>query len=228
MRGRFSRYSHYTPHFTVMATVLLAVMLSSAYAQPLEVTARFSPWPPEGWPEGAQGEVRAEAIVEEGEGEDSAYETVFRFPISEDGQVTYRFPERLPRRARRLYAPVRLENYVSCEGITSVMSPPDATIVVLRLNIYADEVWWGYVSIGVTETDLFSIDIKQVFGIAYARSPFTLNASGRCEDTGILDVTALDMREGPNILQVEDDGETSLLHTVEALNLPQEAVGFGE
>ena len=68
-----------------LVILILFLLSSGALAQDVAFTTRLTPWPPEGWSEGAKGEVHA-ATVTANEG----LVTIFIFPIGERGEVTYR------------------------------------------------------------------------------------------------------------------------------------------
>ena len=96
-------------HFVL--PLLLFLFSSSALSQDLAFTTRLSPWPPEGWPEGAQGEVRLGAATPE-----LRLVTFLSFPVSETGEVTYRLPEALPEGAEALYRPASVDLFAYCPG----------------------------------------------------------------------------------------------------------------
>ena len=55
----FSRVVTVNPRRLVSLVILVLFLLpSGALAQDLSFATRLAPWPPEGWPEGARGEVR--------------------------------------------------------------------------------------------------------------------------------------------------------------------------
>ena len=113
-------------------------LCASASAQ-LELTTRLTPWPPAGWPEGVQGEVRAVTVedITLEEFEPADLQSVFSFPVSETGEVTYRLPEALPRRARRFYQEVSLDDLQLCPEVAPSLSPPGAQMVLLNFALYS-------------------------------------------------------------------------------------------
>ena len=65
-------------HFIYL--LIIFSLLQSVSAQSLDVATRLIPWPPPGWPEGAQGEVK---LVTQAEGEK---DIGIAFPIGEAGR----------------------------------------------------------------------------------------------------------------------------------------------
>ena len=112
-------------------------LLSGALAQDLAFTTRLSPWPPEGWPEGAQGEVRLGTATPE-----LRLVTFLSFPVSETGEVTYRLPETLPEGAEALYRPASVDLFAYCPGVNPVISPPEAEVVYLNFFLFVDGEPW--------------------------------------------------------------------------------------
>lgn len=212
-------------HLICLLTIF--ALLQSVSAQSLDTTTRLTPWPPPGWPEGAQGEVRL-VLYEEERSEEG--DTGIAFPVGEAGEVTYRFPENLPRRANRLYAPINLgEGWTLCEGVSANLSPPDVEVVPLLFDLYADGEAWGFVKLAREQGDVLA---EILINITYARAPLRLGGGGACAATleAIYDV---DLQEGPNLIVVAYDfvaaGTTTMTMTTrETLELPSVPVGFEE
>ena len=221
--------------YSVRLLLILALMLltSSYAAAQLDLTTRLTPWPPEGWPEGARGEVRAVTVenltVEDFDPED--LQSVFSFPVSETGEVTYRFPEELPRNARRSYQEAALDDFQLCPEVAPALSPPGVQLVLLNFALYADGELWGLLDLSTQSGDLFSFELRSFAGLLYAREPFRVGGSGFCPGEGVDVQTDLDLEAGLNLLEVSGSanlgGGALLLTTAEALDLPQTPIGIG-
>ena len=205
-------------------------LCASASAQ-LELTTRLTPWSPQGWPEGTQGEVHV-VTVENAAAEDAEdLQTIFSFPVSETGEVTYRFPEELPRNARRFYYPVSLNAFQLCPEVSPTLSPPEAEMALLYLYLYADGELWGVLDLSAEGGDLFSLDLRSFLGFVYAREPFRVTGSGYCPIDERQVEIALDLQAGLNLLEISASGSlmggiTTRLTTTETLDLPQTPIGI--
>ena len=191
----------------ILAFCLCNVFLA-ALGQPLDVATRLTPWPPEGWPEGAQGEVRLSARGDDGE----SLETGIVFPIDEAGEVTYRIPESLPRRANSLFGPVELEEFSLCPEVSPTLSPPDAEMVFLGFEIYADGELWGVVDMSAQREETSGYSGESLVALIYARAPLRIGGGGVCPPTdtasGFTEITYdLTLQEGPNVAVIAFEAE---------------------
>ena len=213
--------------------ILFLFLLSPLASAQLELTTRLTPWPPEGWPAGAEGEVHAVAVADvtvEDYSEENLT-TVFTFPVSETGEVTYRLPEELPRRARRFYQEASLDDFQLCPEVAPALSPPGARMVLLELALYADGQFWGIVDLTAEQGGLFDYELRTLLGLLYAPEPFRVAGSGFCAGEGSQVTTDLDLQAGLNLLEVSGSaslaGGEMLLTTTETLDLPQTPIGIG-
>ena len=201
--------------------------------QSLDITTRLSPWPPPGWPEGAQGEVR---LVAQAEGENNDIGIVF--PIGEAGEVTYRFPETLPRRANSFYAPFDLAEFTVCPEASPTLSPPDVEVATLVFELYADGEVWGTVDMTLDQEGLFSYSGEMLLAIFYARAPVRLGGGGVCPGVEVTDTPSevvydLNLQEGPNVAVMAYEASLSdtmsmMLTTRESLELPGTPVRYSQ
>ena len=222
-RGLFTPGSPRPLLFGVVSSsfIFLFLVLSCALAQDLAFVTRLAPWPPEGWPEGAQGEVRLGAPTPE-----NRLVTFLSFPVSDTGEVTYRLPETLPEGAEALYRPASVDLFTYCPGVNSVISPPEAELVYLTFFLFADGEPWGSLDIGSKVDTSASLRLRLFWGLLYAKEPLAVASSGQCADSvGAQIETALTFEPGLNL--VEMDAVTTLeatnitLVTVDVLDLPQ-------
>ena len=216
--------------YVTLCFILLS-LCASASAQ-LELTTRLTPWPPEGWPSGAEGEVHAVAVADV-TAEDYSEEnltTVFSFPVSETGEVTYRLPKELPRNARRFYQEASLDDFQRCPEVAPSLSPPGARMVLLKLALYADGQFWGVVNLTAEQGGLFDYELRTLLGLLYAPEPFRVTGSGFCAGEGSQVMTELDLQAGLNLLEVSGAaslvGGEMLLTTTGTLDLPQTPIGI--
>ena len=212
--------------------VFLLTLLPLAAAQ-LDLSTRLTPWPPAGWPQGAQGEVHA-ITVEDVTPEDAGAEdlqSVFSFPVSETGEVTYNFPAELPRRARGYYQDASLDDFQLCSEVAPSLSPPDVQMVLLNLALYADGEPWGVLDLSVESGSLLSVELRSFAGLLYAREPFLVAGSGYCPSEGLEVGITLDLQAGLNLLEVSGTGSLAggelRMTTTETLDLPQTPVEIG-
>lgn len=222
---------HAISKLALLTFICSLASLPIALAQ-LDLTTRLTPWPPAGWPQGAQGEVHA-VTVEDVTAEDFSEEdltTVFTFPVSETGEVTYSFPEELPRGAGRFYQDASLDDFQLCPEVAPSLSPPGAQLVLLKLALYADGEFWGVVDLTSEQGGLFSYELRTLLGVLYAREPFQVVGGGFCPSEGTQVTTALDLQAGLNLLEVSGSADITggelLLKTTETLDLPQTPVGM--
>ena len=199
---------------------VILVVCSITHAQPLETATLITPWPPEGWPEGAKGEVRLVVIdVDDGD-------LGISFPIGENGEITYRLPEDLPRQANKFYEPLSASDLMLCEGVSPIISPPDVGVIILEFRLYAKGEAWGVLEMSsMVQPDLFTIEAAFMPGVFYAREAFQVGGSGLCleEDPTEL-IFDLDFQAGRNLMVVEIEGSlmgaVTTFTTREVLDLP--------
>ena len=209
------------------------MLLWLAWSQSLDVATRLSPWPPPGWPEGAQGEVR---LVAQAEGENN--DIGIAFPIGEAGEVTYRFPETLPRRANSFYAPIDLAEFTICPEASPTLSPPDVEVATLVFEIYADGEVWGAIDMSLDQQEMFSYSGETFAAIFYARAPLRLGGGGVCPGVTDIDVPSevvydMNLQEGPNVAvmayEASLSGSTAMtLTTRDTLELPGTPVKYSQ
>ena len=211
----------------------LLLTLSSLAAAQLDLTTRLTPWPPAAWPQGAQGEVHA-VTVEDVTSVDFSEEnltSIFSFPVSEMGEVTYNFPAELPRGVRRFYQAASLDDFQLCPEVAPSLSPPDTEVVLLRFALYADGAFWGVLDLSTESGSLFSVELRSFMGLLYAREPFLVVGSGYCPSEELEVTITLDLQAGLNLLEVSGTGSLAggkmLLTTTETLDLPQTPIGIG-
>ena len=226
-RTSFSGCAAFPARLVAVLPLLLFLFFSCALAQDLAFTTRLSPWPPEGWPEGAQGEVRLGAVTPE-----PRLVTFLSFPVSETGEVTYRLPETLPEGAEALYMPAYVDLFVYCSGVNPVVSPPEAELVYLNFFLFADGEPWGSLDVGSTVETSASLRLRVFWGLLYAKEPFAVAGSGQCESgVGAQVETELAFKAGLNLVElgaVTTLEETNVtLRTVPLLDLPQTPVSAG-
>lgn len=219
-------------HLICLLTIF--ALLQSVSAQSLDIATRLTPWPPPGWPEGAQGEVR---LVAQGDGGQSEA-TGIVFPIGEAGEVTYRFPEALPRRADRFYRPVDMEEYAVCPEVSPTLSPPDGEVALIGFEVYANGEAWGVVEMTLEQEELFSISGESVLAVLYARAPIRIGGGGICPAADALGdasevVYDLSLEEGPNVAVMAYEASFSgiismTLTTRESLELPGTPVRYSQ
>ena len=219
LRGRGSAREAAFP--ARLAVLPLLLFFSCTLAQDLAFTTRLSPWPPEGWPEGAQGEVHLGAATPE-----PRLVTFLSFPVSETGEVTYRLPETLPEGAEALYVPAYVDLFVYCSGVNPVISPPEAELVYLNFFLFADDEPWGSLDVGSTIETSASLRLRVFWGLLYAKAPFAVAGSGQCENEGSAQVeTALALEAGLNLVELGAvttlEASNVTLTTVPMLDLPQ-------
>ncbi len=225
----FSRRVASPSYLFAILPLLLFLCFSSALAQDLAFATRLSPWPPEGWPEGAQGEVRLGAPTPE-----NRLVTFLSFPVSDTGEVTYRLPETLPEGAEALYRPASVTLFAYCPGVNPVVAPPEAELVLLNFFLFADGEPWGSLDIGSSVRTSDSLRQRLFWALLYAGAPFAVAGSGQCENSvGAQVETALALEAGLNLVEVDAvttlAGTSVVLTTVDVLDLPQTplAMNFG-
>ena len=202
--------------------VAVSALLSLTTAQSLDVATRLTPWPPEGWPEGAQGEVK---LVTDKTDEDVG----LTFPVGENGEVTYRLPETLPRRANKFFAPLELSDLTMCDEVSPTLTPADADVLLLTFRLYADGEPWGWVEIAGGSQDLLEFSGENIGGVYYAKAPLRVGGSGNCLADPMEVVYDLNLQTGRNLLYmsytISPEGTAMTMTTSETIELPSSPVG---
>ena len=214
------------PLLTLFAFVVLTPFLSApAHAQTIEAATLLSPWPPPGWPVGAEGEVRLVST-------DAPEVTLVSFPIGENGVVVYTFPDKVPAGLPdEVFTPLEPGTLDFCQGVAPIVSPNGVGVATFDFVVYADGEPWGSVEmVEQVQTGVFEGELRGIGGLFYARQPVTLTGGGTCPDGSNLKFDmALD--ESPRLFSFRVRGTLSgtfaVMESVSRLDLSQRPVMFG-
>ena len=127
--------------------------------------------------------------------------SVFSFPISDTGEVTYLFPTELPDEAKSLYEPASLDTFTFCPGVDPILSPPGVPVLFMAFLLYADGELWGQIDMTELTANLFSTEGRRLIALVYADAPLTVSGAGACPDGGMTIEMRVSLGAGPNLLE---------------------------
>ena len=216
------------PVFVILAFYFCVFpLLTPAKAQAIEAATLLSPWPPPGWPADAEGEVRLVSI----DTSDNLV-SVASFPVEDDGSVTYSLPAELPATVPDdIFTPFTPAYLAFCQGMAPIVSPSGVGVAEFTFLVYADGEPWGTVVMEEeVQTGVFTLELREITSVMYARQPVRVTGGGTCPDGAVVKFDLV-LDEGPKLLQTRGGGNltsvSAVVETVSNFDLSQRPVMFG-